>query len=393
MILIKNYDEEHHVFSPLPLVVSLPKYITMNQTVAAEIREVIDAVHYRPAVSIIMPFEPKMNLKTEITHSLKIAADKVELELQDQYPVEICKLVMQKLKNIYKNLNFNTHKKSVAIYVSPVFEKVLYLDIAVEEKIIVDESFEIRDLVYCKKQMHKYLVLLLSGKEGRIYLGNSESFARLVTNTSSSVYDYLNDVAERVANFSDVSERREVIMEKFLHHIDNSLHLILNAYHLPLFIAGTERILGHFKKLTKHNGAVIEYIHGNYEEATLQELKQVLELHITDWKKVMQKDLLNQIDEAAGKKKLAIGIKDVWKEAVSHKGRLLLVEKNYMYPAEHGSNEQLIHDLKEPYNQFSYIKDAVDDVIEKVLEGGGDVEFTDEGVLEKYQHIALIQYY
>jgi len=350
-------------------------------------------VHYRPAVSIIVPFEPKMNLKTELTHSLKIAADKVEQELLENYPDEMGMLVMQKLRAIFKNLNFNTHKKSIAIYVSPVFEKVLYLDIAVEEKIIVDESFEIRDLVYSKKQLHKYLVLLLSGKESRMYLGNSTTFVRIVSNTPESVYAYVNDTPERVANFSDMSERKEIVMEKFLHHIDNALDIILNAYHLPLFVLGAERIMGHFKKLTKHAGAVVEYVHGNYEEATLPKLKEILEPHITDWKKVKQKDLLNQLEEAAGKKKLAVGMKDVWREAMSHKGRLLVVEKNYMYAAQHGGSEEVIYKTVEPYSKFSYIKDAVDDVIEKVLENGGDVEFVDKDVLKDYDHIALAQYY
>ena len=190
-----------------------------------------------------------------------------------------------------------------------------------------------------------------------------------------------------------MSERKEILMEKFLHHIDNSLDIILNAYHLPLFVLGTERILGHFKKITKHAGAVIEYVQGNYEEATLQELKKILEPILADWKKVKQKDLLNQLEEAAGKKKLAIGMRDVWREAMNHKGRLLVVEKNYMYAAEHGSSEDMIYKTTEPYNKFSYIKDAVDDVMEKVLENGGDVEFVDEGVLKDYHHIALVQYY
>lgn len=365
----------------------------MNPVVTPEIREVIGAVHYRPAVSIIIPFEPKMSLKTELTHSLKTAADKVELELLENYPDELGMLVIQKLRAIIRGLNFNTHKKSIAIYVSPVFEKVLYLDITVEEKIIVDESFEIRDLVYSKKQLHKYLVLLLSGKESRMYLGNSDTFVRIVSNTPESVYAYVNEVPERVANFSDMSERKEIVMDKFLHHIDNALDIILNAYHLPLFVLGTERILGHFKSLTKHKGAVIEYVHGNYEEATVQELKEILEPHITDWKKVKQKDLLNQLEEAAGKKKLAVGMRDVWHEAMSHKGRLLVVEKNYMYAAQHGSSGDVIYKADEPYNKFSYIKDAVDDVIEKVLENGGDVEFADKDVLKEYHHIALVQYY
>lgn len=365
----------------------------MNPFVTPEIHEVLEAVHYLPAVSIIMPFEPKMNLKTALTHSLNIAADKVEQELLKNYPDEMGILVMQKLRAIIKGLNFNTHKKSIAIYVSPVFEKVLYLDIMVEEKIIVDESFEIRDLVYSKKQLHKYLVLLLSGKESQMYLCNSTTFVRIVSNTPESVYEYVKDIPERVANFSDMSERKEIVMDKFLHHIDNSLDIILNAYHLPLFVLGTERVMGHFKKLTKHSAAVIEYVQGNYEEATVQELKEILGPHIADWKKVKEKDLLNQLEEAAGKKKLAVGMRDVWREAMAHKGRLLLVEKNYMYAAQHGSNEDVIYKAVEPYSKFSYIKDAVDDVMEKVLENGGDVEFVDKDVLKDYHHIALVQYY
>ena len=259
-------------------------------------------------------------------------------------------LVMQKLRGIIKGLDFEAHKKSIAIYVSPVFEKVLYLDITVEEKIIVDESFEIRDLVFSKKQLHKYLVLLLSGKESRMYLGNSDTFVRIVSNTPDSVY--ANEVPERVANFSDMSERKEIVMDKFLHYIEKSLEIILNAYHLPLFVLGTERIMGHFKKFTKHAVAVIEYVQGNYEEATVSELKEILEPHIADWKKVKEKDLLNQLEEAAGKKKLAVGMRDVWREAMNHKGRLLLVEKNYMYAAQNGSSEEVIYNAVKQTKNF-----------------------------------------
>jgi len=365
----------------------------MKQFVSPEIQELIGAVHYRPAVSVIMPFEPKMGLKAELSHALEKAVDKVERELMENFPDDMSMLVIGKLKSLIKNLNYNTYKKSIAIFVSPVFEKLLYLDIAVEEKIIIDESFEIRDLVYSKKELHKYLVLLVSGKESRIFLGNTNSFVRIVSNTPESVYAYINDVPEKTANFSDMPERKEIIMDKFLLHIDNSLNTILQAYRLPLFVLGPERILGHFKKLTKHAGAVIEYVHGNYEEASLPELKEILAPHIADWKKVKQKDLLNQLEEAAGKKKLAAGMKDVWHEAMNHKGRLLVVEKNYMYAAEHGSTEDVIYEAEKPYSKFSYIKDAVDDVIEKVLETGGDVEFVDEGLLSDHQHIVLILYY
>ncbi len=356
-----------------------------------ELREIIEAVHYRPAVSIIMPFEPKMSLKAELMHSLKLASGQVEKELLQNYPDEMSDLVMRKLKAIFKDLNFNTHKKSIAIYVSPIFEKVLYLDIAVEEKIMVDESFEIRDLVYSKKQMHKYLVLLLSGKESRMYIGNGNSFVRIMSNTPASVS--MHETPEKVANFSDGAAHKEVLMDKFLRHADNALEIILNTYQLPLFVLGVDRIVGHFKAITKHTSAVIEYVHGNYEKATETELLEVLQPHIGDWYKVKQKEILNKLSEAANQSKLVFGIRDVWQEAARHKGRLLVVEKNYMYAAQKGTSNDIIYKVIEPYNKYSYIKDAVDDVIEKVLEDGGDVEFVETNMLSKFQHIALIKYY
>ena len=156
---------------------------------------------------------------------------------------------------------------------------------------------------------------------------------------------------------------------------------------------GAERILGHFKSITKHAGLVVDYIPGNYEELSFEELKVVLSPSISDWKKVKQKDILNRLDEAASKKKLAIGMTDVWREAMRKKGRLLVVEKNYQYAAQLGNGNDLLEELLEPYNKFSYIRDAVDDVMEKVLENGGDVEFVDAEVLKDYQHIALIQFF
>lgn len=365
----------------------------MNVNIAPEIREVMEALRYRPSVSIILPFEPKMNLKAEIMYSLKMAVKKVEEELQAQYPAEIATLVMTKLKTIVRNLNFNTYKKSIALFVSPVFEKILYLDVPVEEKIIIDESFEIRDLVYSKKQLHKYLVLLLSGKESRMYLGNSGELVRIISDRPEQIEAYVNEVPERVANFSDISDRKQVMIKKFLYHIDHSLDIVLNAYHLPLFVIATDRMLGHFKQITRHEKAIVEIIHGNYEDCSLVQLKELLQPYINDWKKVKEKNLLNQIDEAAGRKKLAVGIKSVWHDAMQKKGQLLVVEKNYMYAAQQGASVDEIDKLEEPYNRFSYIKDAVDDVIEKVLENGGDVEFVDEAVLEQFEKIVLINYY
>lgn len=365
----------------------------MKQFEAKEINEVIESVNYRPAISIILPMEPRIGMKSELSRTLKAAADKVEKMIIHDYPTDAGSLVMQKLRTLIDKLEVDTQKKSIAIFISPSFEKVIFLDIPVEESIQVSDKFQIRDLVYAKKQMQKYLVLLLSSNECNIYLGSSVEFEHLQADSIQSVSKYINEVPERVANFSDMSERKEVLMDKYLKHIDDSLDQVLHTYPLPLFVAGTPRITGHFGKLTKHAGAVIGYVQGNYEEAEADELKKVLEPHVRDWRQVMQRDLLNRLEDAFSKNKLAAGIRNVWKEAMNNKGRLLVVEKDYVFPALHGNKKDEIHEITAQYQKHAFIQDAVDKIIEKVFESGGDVEFVDEGLLKDYGHIALIQYY
>lgn len=365
----------------------------MSPAKSPEIREIIESLHYRPSVSIIMPFEPKMSVKSELNHQLKIAVDEVEREFKKNYAGELGILVLQKLKKIIKDLNFSTYKRSIAIYVSPVFEKVLYLDIIVQQKIIINGSFGIRDLVYAKKELRRYLVLTVSAKSSSVYLCDYSSFIRVKLNVPDHIAAFKNDQPERVANFSDPSDKKEVLLKKFLHHIDEGLQFLLHAYPLPVFVMGAKKPLGYFRSITKNQKSIVQYIYGNYEGVTESELKKTLSPYLDNWKKMKYDDLRHQMEKAADMGKLATGMQEVWNHASQHRGRLLLVEKSFMSKGQAGERGDVIFMHAQPYSKFSYMKDSIDDVIEKVLETGGDVEFVEDGMLDEQKHIALIEYY
>ena len=301
--------------------------------------------------------------------------------------------VIIKLKNLVRNLNYNTHKKSIAIFVSPVVEKVYYLDVDMEEKIVIDQSFEIRDLVYCKKQKIEYLVLLLSDKFSRMYLGNSSHLILIKSNTLPNAEPYQNDIAEKVANCFVADDQKEIILDKFLHQMDQGLSIVLKSYPLPVFAMGTQKVLGHFKKITKNEKNVVQFIHGNYEEASEAEILRVMEHFISRWKKLKQQHLLNQVEKAKTQNKLTIGIQEALKAAMQNKGRLLVIEKNYVNPSQKSETYEPFYKIDSSGNNVFFIKDKVDDIIEKVFESGGDVEFVDDGILKNYRHIALIENY
>ena len=182
-------------------------------------------------------------------------------------------------------------------------------------------------------------------------------------------------------------------MDNFMHHMDEGLSLILKAYPLPVFVMGPERVTGHFKAMTKNHKNIVQYIHGNFAEVNESVFHDMLKPYLADWRKIQERMILREMDRAQDANKLVTGMKEVWSAATHRKGKLLIVEKDYTCSASLAGNPDKIEIENENTKRPFYIKDAVDDIIEKILENGGDVEFVDNDVLIDNGHIALIKFY
>lgn len=355
--------------------------------------ELQTAAGYMPCVSIIMPFTPAFSLKTGLEYKLKTALDQVKKELQANYTAEKAMMVLNRLQSLIQKLDYTSNPKSLAIFVSPLIEKVYYLDTVVEERIIIDDSFEIRDLVFSKNEMQQYLLLIISSKKSRVFLGTNQHLSRISNGIPEHAVAFTKDTAERVANFTDPSDMKELMLDKYMRQIDDHLSQLLKEYPFPVMVMGTSRTAGHFKKISRTKNRVISFIHGNYDEATTNELMKAAAPALTDWRKSKEAEILHQIEAAMDARKLATGIAEVWKAATNKRGKLLVIEKNYMFPAQRGDHKDEIFAWDRNNANKLYIKDAVDDVIEMVLANGGEVAFVDQGALKNYSSIALIEFY
>jgi hypothetical protein len=83
-----------------------------------------DDMESLPRISIVIPFEPKMNKAEGLLNILTIAAEKTENELRKKYPTEKVMPVIIKLRKLIKAIHYESHNKSIAIFVSPLTEKV-----------------------------------------------------------------------------------------------------------------------------------------------------------------------------------------------------------------------------------------------------------------------------
>src|SRR5579872_4035178 len=105
-------------------------------------RNASESIYY-PCVTMILPIESGVIAPDY----LKRLTDRIESEVTEKYKRDKTTYVIDKLQHALSQINYAGNKKSVAIFVSPTYETVIHLDVPMEEMIMVDEPFEIRDLV------------------------------------------------------------------------------------------------------------------------------------------------------------------------------------------------------------------------------------------------------
>lgn len=80
----------------------------------------------QPRVSLVIPFELKMLHEKGLSDLLISSADKIEKELRANYSEERTTPVIKKLRHLMLGIHCPPHDQSIAIFVSPLTEKVYY---------------------------------------------------------------------------------------------------------------------------------------------------------------------------------------------------------------------------------------------------------------------------
>ena len=367
------------------------KLISMNLLTSTPKRETIATVQFLPAVSIIVPFAPVITPKKTLDCSLKNIMGRVEAILTAGYTVEKAIPVIIKLRNLITSLNYSTHRKSIVIFVSPIIDRVYYLEAEMEEKIVIDPAFKFSDLVFCKKEKQEYLILLLSDNYCKMYLGDGTRLKLIKSNTLADSHFNENTGTNKEVYFSNTTKENVCIRNKFLLQMDKGLSIILKSYPLPVFVIGDEKIFRDFKAITVNDESLVEFIHGNCGETSESEMEGFIRYILTFWKRLKQRHLLNQIEKAMTQHKLRAGIMEIFSASIQSKGKLLVVEKQMLKNLHASKANNILFKTGSVINEVFFIRDEADAIIKNVLENGTNIELIDDGQLEKYGNVALIE--
>ena len=356
-----------------------------------------------PSVSIILPVSNRFPDYKTGEERMKYLLKETEKKLVRDFPESKVQSLIKDMYALSGKIDYKKLSQGLALYVSPYREKIINLPFEVKEKVIIDNTFEVRDLLFAAKNNFSYAVITLSEKKVRVFSGFDYRLSEIkIEEMPYNIDDVGGEGLSRTASFTSFSSVRNVSdqksylenkLEKYLREIDYVISTEESLKKIPLVICGTDRITGHFKNVTKNSKHILGYVHGNFDKTASNEIAERVNPFLRKNTETGQNEILSKLEAAMNKKKVVSGIRDVWNAAYNKRGRILLVEKDYSVKAKTGKKPDVLITAGVKENDYHFINDAVDDVMELVLKYGGDVSFVDNGKLAEHSKIALITFY
>lgn len=347
-----------------------------------------------PAISVILPTHMQYpQNKIDREHILDVL-NQAESQLLKQYSRVKTDQMMDKLRHAFHSIDVMNLSNGLAVYVSPNVEKIIHLPFTVTEKVIVDDSFEIRDLLMSSKLNRNFLVVIISQNGVKTFFGFGAFLMPVVyKDMPDGVKDVTTEHSFPGLDYMDPKAYDEKNVHTYLRFIDDVIERETKGSDMPVMFMGDPKALGYLRNHTHNSKNIIGYVEGNYERADYNEIRTRIEPLLEQNRVAEQSKWIEQLSHAVSANTYAAGISSVWRAASEGRARLLLVEKNYRQSARYGEDAYTILIDGEENNSRNQIADAVDDVIEIVLKKHGDVCFVDDDMLEKYGRIALITRY
>lgn len=377
--------------------------LTINDKLAGEDLLLLQHEKGNICISIIVPTHRLSSERRVDKLEVERAIDKATQLLYYKYPEQEIMPLLKTMDELYKSIDFNHNAEGLGLYISNNVKLLAQFPFPVEEKVMVGDNFEWRDLVYKMDYGETYYVLLLSEKGAGLFEGSwnelkdirdknfpkkfEEQFSYNPPSQSTSYGGYAH-----VKSFEkDKSEIEEIRFKDFFREVDKALNDYMGN-NISFVLLGPEKELAWFEKISVHKKRIIDKIAGNYNHQNLKQLADIAWPAMLAHLQQQREQLVNEFREKIGEHLGISGIQEVWDAAAEGKGLKLIVEKDYRSPGFIADSDYHLY-LRPPQKKHKALPDAVDDLIEMVIGKNGHVYFTDNDKLKDYQHIALITRY
>jgi len=341
-----------------------------------------------PSVSILAPTHRTAPSNKQDPIKVKNLVRKAIHGLHGEFGKREVAAVVNNLRQLVRDVDWEHTLDGLALFAGRERSAAVSLPFRVKPRAAIDETFATRDLVYAYNRAAPYRVLVLS-HNCRLY----DAWTTVLDEHAAKPFPMAHrgpGGASKLPGGPGINRSavRDDATRAFFRTVDDAVTAVQKSDPLPLVAVGVERNLAFYREVASQPKAVVGMLAGNHDRTSPSALGKLVWPVFESGATVRRTEALVRLDEAVGANRHASGIDQVWRAAAGGKCQILLVDKEFKYPADLSpEGERLL-----PYTGRGpgALDDAVDEVIERVMSAGGEVFFYPAGDLDVHQRIAAV---
>lgn len=324
------------------------------------------------------------NLKDEIV--LKNLVKDAENRLLESYGKRDIEPLLTKLTNLQEEVDFNTNLESLHIFLSNDFQEIVKSTWQTpEDKVEVDETFAIRQLIKDFNRSEEYLILKLTMDDVHLYTALNDS----VTDEIKDEFFPMTDGKYEVHNADkggDPNQVKDRVRELF-NRIDKAVVQVYNETSLDVIVIASDQ---NYKLLLSEADRPAIYVgHSSIDNNSIKPH----ELSTQAWEVVKQLQFerrgqaIGEMKEAVSQGLVVTDLDEIYRAAIDGRGDLLIVNTDYSQAVKFTDERNF--DLVEDETLPDVVDDIVTNIAWEVISKKGRVIFTRQEDLEDLGPIAL----
>ncbi len=297
--------------------------------------------------------------------------------------------LIERLKTLADTVDHQHNLEALVLFVNEDIAEYARLPIAVQNSVVIDQSFATRDLVRALHAQTGYYVLVLSQKEVRLI----EAFNDKVVREFGKPFPIINDTLYSTLK-ADVANapKQTNLTREFFNRVDKQLLESTADNPLPVLICAEESTLFEYHKVADKPERIIGQLIQSRLDLKAHHLVVDAWPIVSKYLQDRSAERLTELKTAIGAGKCLFDLNEIWSAIGQSRGQTLFVKSDFFQPA-------IIKDDKitpvdsEQHNQPDVIDDVLDEMMEEIFRFGGDVVFVEDDSLEEYGQVALITRY
>ncbi|MGI9526438.1 MAG: hypothetical protein ACR2MS_04925 [Weeksellaceae bacterium] len=316
------------------------------------------------------------NLIKETENRLRVKEDK---KLVDS--------LMKRVKDLAEEIDHSFNLESLILFVNEDIAEYVRLPIAVEDRVVIDNTFATRDLVRTLNLESSYFILLLSQQKVRLIEAFNDKLIREVGNPFP--YENTDLYPESRAEAAIAGRERNLLLE-FYNRVDKYVNEVRKDNRLPVLICADKNNYERYLEIADEKYSIFNFfLNGNRLDQKASNIVKEAWPLVNDYKKRVNDERKADLKQAVSENKFLVDVNDIWRALTHGRIQTLFIEQGKFQPAiiENDSVQFVDHTFED---RKKVIDDIYDEMIEINLDHGGDVVFLPKGDLEKFNGFGAI---